>query len=71
MQELRDKESVQSWLILQLSERLKIDKSIIDVNERFSRYGLKSAMATKLISDLSNVIKKKITSNISLGLSHY
>ena len=60
MQELRDKESVQSWLILQLSERLKIDKSIIDVNERFSRYGLKSAMATKLISDLSNVIKKKL-----------
>ena len=43
---------IQTWLINYLSEFLEIDSSEMDISVTFDRYGLDSAAAVGMISDL-------------------
>jgi acyl carrier protein len=46
-------DAVSGWMIRELSTRLGVTPAEIDLEERFSRYGLDSVRATGLIADLS------------------
>ena len=47
-------ESIQNWLVAQLSEQLSLDSNTIDVNESLTRYGLDSIDAVTLVGDLED-----------------
>src|SRR5689334_3133311 len=46
-------ETLRAWLVSRLAELRGIEPRTIDIHERFSRYGLDSLGATRLIADLS------------------
>ncbi|HEV2146667.1 MAG TPA: type I polyketide synthase, partial [Longimicrobiaceae bacterium] len=53
-------EEIRDWLAAELAARLQVERSRIDVRERFSRYGLKSAEATRLLADLSRMLDRPL-----------
>jgi acyl carrier protein len=47
-------ESIQNWLVQQLTEQLSLDASTINVSEPLTRYGLDSIDAVTLVGDLED-----------------
>jgi acyl carrier protein len=45
---------IQNWLIAYLSQELNLDKSEVDITVPFDRYGLDSATAVGMTSDLED-----------------
>ena len=58
---LQTAESIQSWLVSHLGERLSIEPRTIDIRERFSRYGLDSVGATRLLADLAQALGRSLS----------
>ncbi|WP_437970633.1 SDR family NAD(P)-dependent oxidoreductase [Sorangium sp. So ce260] len=58
---LREREDIQEWLALRLSERAGVAPESIDVRERFSRYGLSSRDAAELLAGLGAALGKPLS----------
>jgi acyl transferase domain-containing protein/acyl carrier protein/SAM-dependent methyltransferase len=56
--------AVSGWMIRELSARLGVTPAEIDLEERFSRYGLDSAQATGLIADLSAALGRPLPATL-------
>ncbi|WP_437915946.1 amino acid adenylation domain-containing protein [Sorangium sp. So ce302] len=54
-------EHIQDWLVAHLAARLDVAPQSIDVRERFSRYGLGSLGATRLLAELSQVLGRPLS----------
>ncbi|NJQ97442.1 MAG: acyl carrier protein [Hydrococcus sp. CSU_1_8] len=55
----RTLEEIQTWLIYQLAERLKIEPDEIDIHEPFDNYNLDSAQALILLEKLEKWLQRK------------
>jgi len=53
-----------NWLINKTSELLKIRQEDLDLNESFASYGMDSLRAVQLSGDLSQLLKRQVTSSI-------
>ena len=53
--------SLRAWLVVHLAELRGIAPEAVDVRERFSRYGLDSLGATRLIAELSQVLDRPLS----------
>ncbi|WP_437562309.1 SDR family NAD(P)-dependent oxidoreductase [Sorangium sp. So ce542] len=58
---LKEREAIQRWLVLRLSERTGVAPESIDVRERFSRYGLGSRGAAELLAGLGAALGKPLS----------
>ncbi|KYF87941.1 hypothetical protein BE20_24360 [Sorangium cellulosum] len=58
---LKEREAIQQWLVLRLSERTGVAPASIDVRERFSRYGLGSRGAAELLAGLGAALGKPLS----------
>ncbi len=54
-------EIIRDWLVDQLAERLNVEPSEIDVREPLARYGLDSAVAVALASELELWLGRRVT----------
>ena len=52
--------TIQTWLISYLAELLNIEKSEIDVNVNYDRYGLDSAAAAVMMGDLDEWLEHEL-----------
>ena len=57
---LESRDGIVEWLTKQLARRLGLNAGDIDVGERFNRYGLESATATAMITELSEALGRKL-----------
>ena len=57
-------EAIQTWLVAQLSGRLKIAAGEIDVREPFSSYGLASREAVSLVGDLEDWLGCQLSASL-------
>lgn len=57
-------EAIQSWLILQICQRLKVNPTEVDVREPFSAYGLVSREAVSLIGELENWLGRSLSATL-------
>jgi polyketide synthase 12/myxalamid-type polyketide synthase MxaF len=57
----QSQDGVQGWLLSTLAEQLGIDPRAIDVCERFSRYGLDSMGATRLLGKLAEMLGRPLS----------
>ena len=57
-------ETLQNWLIDQLSEQLSLDPESINVNESLTRYGLDSIDAVTMVGDLEDWLDLELPSTL-------
>lgn len=57
-------EAIQTWLVAQLSERLKLAAGEIDLREPFSSYGLASREAVSLVGDLEDWLGCQLSASL-------
>ncbi len=53
-------DDIKDWLVHHLANTLELDPQDIDTSERFNRYGLKSAVGTSMVAELSRVMGRKL-----------
>lgn len=53
-------ETLQSWLVNRLAERLSVEPGEIDIHESFSNYGLDSATAVELSGELETLLGREL-----------
>ena len=61
---LHTADAIQAWLLTKLADILQLPTDGFDLNERFSRYGLKSAQATALIADLATALGRPLSATV-------
>lgn len=58
---LNTKEGLQGWLLSKLAERGRTDRQAIDIRESFSRHGLDSMGATRLLGELAEILGRPLS----------
>jgi acyl transferase domain-containing protein/aryl carrier-like protein len=58
---LNAKDGIQRWLVSRLSQRLGIEPQAIDVRERWSRHGLDSMGAMRLLGELAELLGRPLS----------
>ena len=53
--------SIQSWLVSELASLVDIEPQLIDICQRFNRYGLDSARATILLTRIEEQLKRRLS----------
>ncbi len=57
-------QEIQNWMIAYLLNQNGIDRSAIDLDKEFIDYGLDSAAALRMVGDLEDYLKRKLSPSL-------
>ena len=61
----KSRDEVQSWLITQIAERLKVKRRDVDIREPFAHYGMDSVQAVSLSADLEDWLERELSPTLA------
>jgi len=64
MNSINESNRIQEWLIEEIKEMLKMEKSEIDIHQSFSSFGLDSAAIMMLSGELGRLLQRKISPTV-------
>ena len=61
----KSRDEIQSWLTTQIAERLKVNRSNVDIREPFAYYGMDSVQAVSLSADLEDWLERELSPTLA------
>ena len=62
---IKTKEAIQSWLVTQIAERLRVNPRNVDIQAPFARYGMDSIQAVNLAADLESWLGREFSPTLA------